>query len=129
MQEVSTVSKMTLITRNRAMEDVVVTTTATTTEVNKLCGRETGRSVLEKGEMRFTARTASDHKSNSFNKERDMINNLITHLKEETSEDAEHKGWCNTELTTNTQKRERKRLQPWRSSTILWTNSMLRWTI
>ena len=31
-----------------------------------------------------------------------MINNLITHLKEETSEDAEHKDWCDTELTTNT---------------------------
>ena len=30
-----------------------------------------------------------------------MINNLITHLKEEASEDAEHKIWCDTELTTN----------------------------
>ena len=30
-----------------------------------------------------------------------MINNLITYLKEETSEDAEHKIWCDTELTTN----------------------------
>ena len=37
-----------------------------------------------------------------------MINNLITHLKEETSEDAERKGWCNTELTTNTQTRKEK---------------------
>ena len=37
-----------------------------------------------------------------------MINNLITHLKEETSEDAEHKGWCNTELTTNTKTRKEK---------------------
>ena len=49
MQEVSTVSTMTLITRNRVMEDVVVTTTATATEVNKLCGRKTGRSVLIRG--------------------------------------------------------------------------------
>ena len=31
-----------------------------------------------------------------------MINNLITYLKEEASEDAEHKIWCDTELTTNT---------------------------
>ena len=108
MQEVSTVSKMTLITRNRAMENVVVTTTATTAEVNKLCGRKTGRSVPEQGGCAFPARTASDHTSNSFDKERDMINNLITHLKEETSEDAEHKGWCNTELTTNTQTRKEK---------------------
>ena len=37
-----------------------------------------------------------------------MINNLITHLKEETSEDDEHKVWCDTELTTNTQTREEK---------------------
>ena len=37
-----------------------------------------------------------------------MINNLITHLKEEASEDAEHKGFRNTELTTNTQTRKEK---------------------
>ena len=36
-----------------------------------------------------------------------MINNLITHL-EETSEDVEHKGGCDTELTTNAQTREKK---------------------
>ena len=36
-----------------------------------------------------------------------MINNLITHLKEETWEDVEHKVWCDTELTTNTQTREK----------------------
>ena len=34
-----------------------------------------------------------------------MINNLITYLKEEASEDAEHKIWCDTELTTNTNDR------------------------
>ena len=56
----------------------------------------------------FPAHTTLDHKSNSFNKEREMINNLITHLKEEASEDAEHKGGCNTELTTNTQTRKEK---------------------
>ena len=37
-----------------------------------------------------------------------MINSLTTHLKEETSEDVEHKVWCDTELTTNTQMREEK---------------------
>ena len=37
-----------------------------------------------------------------------MINSLTTHLKEETSEDIEHKVWCVTELTTNTQPREEK---------------------
>ena len=59
-------------------------------------GRETGRSVLEQGGCAILARTTPDHKSNSFIKERDMINNLITHLKEEASEDAEDKGWCDT---------------------------------
>ena len=34
-----------------------------------------------------------------------MINNLFTYLKEEASEDAEHKIWCDTELTTNTNDR------------------------
>ena len=37
-----------------------------------------------------------------------MINSFTTHLKEETSEDIEHKVWCVTELTTNTQPREEK---------------------
>ena len=37
-----------------------------------------------------------------------MINSLTTHLKEETSEDVEHKVWCDTELSTNTQTREVK---------------------
>ena len=65
-----------------------------------------GDQCLRRGGCAFPARTASDHKSNSFNKERDMINNLI--LKEETSENDEHSGWCNTELTTNTQTRKEK---------------------
>ena len=30
-----------------------------------------------------------------------MINNLITHLKEDAPKDAEHKIWFDTELTTN----------------------------
>ena len=54
-----------------------------------------GDQYLSRGGCAFPARTTSDRKSNSFNKERDMINNLIAHLKEEASEDAEHKGWCN----------------------------------
>ena len=43
--------------------------------------------------MRFSARSSPDHKSYRFNKEREMINNLITHPKEEALEDAEHKGF------------------------------------
>ena len=37
-----------------------------------------------------------------------MISSFTTHLKEETSEEIEHKVWCVTELTTNTQPREEK---------------------
>ena len=37
-----------------------------------------------------------------------MFNSFTTHLKEETSEDIEHKVWCATELTTNTQPGEEK---------------------
>ena len=37
-----------------------------------------------------------------------MINNLISQLKEEALEDAEHKDLCDTELTTNTQARKEK---------------------
>ena len=57
---------------------------------------------------------------------REMINSLTTHLKEETSEDIEHKVWCVTKQTHN---REKKRPQSWRSSTLLWTSSKLRWRI
>ena len=130
MQGVSTVlpvSTATLITRSRAMEEVmlVATTTATTSEVNKLWGekssrswwsvhtnltpsttnlitigssRETGRSVLEQGRCVFPARTTPDQ---SFKKVREMINNLITRLKEDTFSEDEHNGLCGTELTTN----------------------------
>ena len=71
-------------------------------------GRETVRSVLEQGRCALLARPTPDHKSDPFKKEREMINNLITRLKEEASSEAEHKGWCDTELATNTQTREEK---------------------
>ena len=44
----------------------------------------------------------------SFKKVREMMNNLSTRLEEEASSEAEHKGWCDTELTTNTQTIEEK---------------------
>ena len=57
--------------------------------------------------MRFLACPTPDHKTGPFKKVREIIN-LITRLKEEASSEAEHKGWCDTELATNTQTREEK---------------------
>merc|ERR1719313_3011258 len=37
-----------------------------------------------------------------------MIKDLIVKLMEEAAEETEHKGWCDTELTTNKQTRDDK---------------------
>merc|ERR1712028_261071 len=43
-----------------------------------------------------------------FNKVKKMIKDLIVRLMEEAIEEAEHKGWCDTELSTNEQTRKEK---------------------
>jgi len=43
-----------------------------------------------------------------FKKVKKMIKDLITKLMEEANEEAEHKGWCDTELSTNEQTRKEK---------------------
>jgi len=43
-----------------------------------------------------------------FIKVRKMIKDLLTRLMEEAAEEAEHKGWCDTELATNAQTRREK---------------------
>jgi len=43
-----------------------------------------------------------------FSKVKKMIKNLIVRLMEEANEEAEHKGWCDTELSTNEQTRKEK---------------------
>jgi len=43
-----------------------------------------------------------------FVKVKKMIKDLIVRLMEEANEEAEHKGWCDTELTTNEQTRKEK---------------------
>merc|ERR1719197_301178 len=43
-----------------------------------------------------------------FTKVKKMIKDMITKLMEEANEEAEHKGWCDTELTTNQQTRDNK---------------------
>jgi septal ring factor EnvC (AmiA/AmiB activator) len=43
-----------------------------------------------------------------FTKVKKMIKDMVTKLMEEANEEAEHKGWCDTELSTNQQTREAK---------------------
>jgi DNA repair exonuclease SbcCD ATPase subunit len=43
-----------------------------------------------------------------FTKVKKMIKDLISKLMEEATSETEHKGWCDTELTTNTQTRNAK---------------------
>jgi len=43
-----------------------------------------------------------------FDKVKKMIKDLIVRLMEEANEEAEHKGWCDTELSTNEQTRAEK---------------------
>jgi len=46
--------------------------------------------------------------SDPFDKVKKMIKDLIVRLMEEANEEAEHKGWCDTELSTNEQTRKAK---------------------
>merc|ERR1712060_409076 len=51
----------------------------------------------------------ADHgAADPFKKVKKMIKDLITRLMEEANEEAEHKGWCDTELSTNEQTRKEK---------------------
>merc|ERR1719230_2131452 len=43
-----------------------------------------------------------------FKKVKKMIKDLVYKLMEEATEEAEHKGWCDTELVTNKQTRDAK---------------------
>merc|ERR1740121_1759376 len=44
--------------------------------------------------------------SNPFTKVKKLIKELISKLMEEATSETEHKGWCDTELTTNKQTRD-----------------------
>merc|ERR1719305_1872498 len=57
---------------------------------------------------RVLAAVADRASSDPFQKVKKMIKDLITRLMEEANDEAEHKGWCDTELTTNEQTRKEK---------------------
>merc|ERR1740130_2503548 len=56
-----------------------------------------------------TSRAATScARTNPFVKVKKMIKDLISKLMEEGTSETEHKGWCDTELTTNKQTRDKK---------------------
>jgi hypothetical protein len=57
---------------------------------------------------RVLAAVAAHAKDDPFAKVKKMIKDLIVRLMEEANEEAEHKGWCDTELSTNEQTRKEK---------------------
>lgn len=57
---------------------------------------------------RVLALTSQQVAADPFTKVKKMIQQMISKLMQESTEEIEHKGWCDTELTTNKQTRDRK---------------------
>merc|ERR1719388_749067 len=57
---------------------------------------------------RLLSEMALSAQANPFGKVKKMIKDLIVKLMEEATSETEHKGWCDTELTTNKQTRDKK---------------------
>merc|ERR1719331_3375967 len=66
------------------------------------------QSRAKKLSSRVLAAVADRASSDPFQKVKKMIKDLITRLMEEANDEAEHKGWCDTELSTNEQTRQEK---------------------
>merc|ERR1719253_278958 len=62
----------------------------------------------EQLQSRILSMVALKVQNDPFEKVRKMIKDMIVRLMEEANEEAEHKGWCDTELATNKQTREKK---------------------
>jgi hypothetical protein len=62
----------------------------------------------EELQSRILSMVALKVQNDPFEKVRKMIKDMIVRLMEEANEEAEHKGWCDTELATNKQTREKK---------------------
>merc|ERR1711876_71184 len=65
---------------------------------------EQGRQLNSRILSALAVRVADD----PFAKVKKMIKDLLVRLMEEANEEAEHKGWCDTELSTNEQTRKEK---------------------
>merc|ERR1719267_531465 len=61
-----------------------------------------------KSGSRLLSEMALSAQANPFGKVKKMIKDLISKLMEEATSETEHKGWCDTELTTNKQTRDKK---------------------
>merc|ERR1740117_1712310 len=61
-----------------------------------------------KSGSRMLSELAAAAEANPFGKVKKMIKDLIVKLMEEATSETEHKGFCDTELTTNKQTREKK---------------------
>jgi len=59
-------------------------------------------------QSRVLSAVAEKVSADPFGKVKKMIKDLIVRLMEEANEEAEHKGWCDTELSTNEQTRKEK---------------------
>lgn len=59
-------------------------------------------------ESRVLMAAANHMAADPFGKVKKMIQDLLVRLMEEANEEAEHKGWCDTELATNEQTRKEK---------------------
>merc|ERR1712187_103427 len=66
------------------------------------------KSQATKLNSRVLAAVATRVSDDPFGKVKKMIKDLITRLMEEANEEAEHKGWCDTELSSNKQTRKEK---------------------
>jgi len=62
----------------------------------------------DKIHSRVLSALAVQASNDPFSKVRKMISDLIVRLQEEANEEAEHKGWCDTELATNEMTRKEK---------------------
>jgi len=65
-------------------------------------------SAASKINSRVLSLVAVRMREDPFDKVKKMIKDLIVRLMEEAGQESEHKGWCDTELTTNKQTRETK---------------------